>query len=167
MLGKWHRRLCKERPRSIGQESVLLGETDIKAQSGSTATVIFWSTFSKMSVTATESTVLTDQVPGGLFPVPRCTEAQCEAGRAWRGLSAMSGAPRRRPVYWNCPQSRLSRTTVQLLVQQGRVRTKKRVNRRPNNKLMCRSSYFKWPEGKWVFFFHGAQLRYGILILTQ
>lgn len=77
-----------------------------------------------MSGTVTEFSVITDQVPSGFFPVPRHTEAQCEAGRAGLGLSAMNRAPRLRPVYSNCPQITLNHTAVQLLVQQGRGNTK-------------------------------------------
>ncbi|KAI3371301.1 hypothetical protein L3Q82_023922 [Scortum barcoo] len=41
-----------------------------------------------MPVTGTEFTVVTDQVPSALSPVPRCTEALCGAGMAWPGLAA-------------------------------------------------------------------------------
>lgn len=61
-----------------------------------------WSAFSKMSVTATEFTVITDQVPSGFCPVPRRIEAQYKAGRAWLGLSAVNRAPRLWGPACNC-----------------------------------------------------------------
>ena len=120
-----------------------------------------------MPVTGTEFTVVTDQVPSALSPVPCCTEALCGAGMAWLGLAAYGprfvSLPRLLKLSPN--QTRLL-STARLASPKTSMKTGGRLSCKGKraNKLIIIPQMTR--QRRWSLF-QFAQLKYNLILMID